>query len=784
MLELLIAATDRDVVFGLCESLGQEGARFHFADTVANCYQMAVEMGNALSIALISSDLSGGNPLEACTTLNQMGIPVLMIAAPEQVDAAYAAGADDVLTWPQHPTIISRRVHGILETRDLRAQTKRDNWYRGMVDNSVAGIFRTSLNGQVLFVNNRLANILGYDSELDLMKLRITDIYLNMQDRANLLREALNTDGYVQWEGMLKRKDGTPIPVTITIRTIQSESGRVIFLEGFVIDNSKRYRAEQAAQSEHQFAETLREAAAIINSNLSLDAVLDRIMDMLTRVMPLDVVNILLIEDGIARSARSHGYEQYGIAEEIKHVALSVQDIPNIREMMTTRQPMVIPDTHQYPDWVTIPATHWIRSNAVVPITANDNLIGFLGVDSITPNTFNKTHGERLQAFANQAAIAIENARLYEAVQQHNRELEAHVTERTAELEQKRAELVAILNSIQEGVVGSIFIPGTNIVTERHVNTSLVKMFGYSEDEWDVRKLRPDDIAPEEFDRLLQHGRDTANQEGGYHTIQKARHKNGTVFEVSITGTSIRTNDGEPIGRVTVYRDVSKERELEARQARFVAAAAHELRNPLTAFKTRLDLAQRKPQDMERHLKLLRDTSNHMERLVTDLLNQNRFERGVIEIQPAPVELQPLLQQVQIFLMPEAERKPITLQADLPPEPLVVMGDADRLHQVITNLTVNAIAYSPERSAVTLRLRRVDDGQALIQVEDTGTGIAPEHLPHLFEPFYRIRKIGQGMGLGLSITREIVELHGGTISVDSEIGRGTRFNVRLPIAPQ
>jgi PAS domain S-box-containing protein len=784
MLELLIATTDRDVVSGLCESLGQEGTRFHFADTTADCFQTAAEMGSTLSIALISSNLPGGGPLEACTTLNQMGIPVLVIATPEQVDAAYAAGADDVLTWPQHPTINARRVQGILETRDLRAQTKRDNWYHSMVDNSVAGIFRTSLSGQVLFVNNRLAIMMGYDSELDLMKLSIADIYLNPQDRANLLREALNADDYVQWEGMLKRKDGTPIPVTITIRTIQSESGRVIFLEGFVIDNSKRYRAEQAEQSEHQFAETLREAAAVINSNLNLDEVLDRIMDMLNRVMPLDVVNILLIEDGIARSVRSHGYEQHGIAEEIKQIALPVQDIPNMREMMTTRQPLVIPDTRQYPGWVTIPEIQWIRSNAMAPITTDNHLIGFLDVNSITPNTFNKSHGERLQAFANQAAIAIENARLYEAVQQHNRELEAHVTERTAELEQKRAELVAILNSIQEGVVGSIFIPGTKVVAERHINTTVVKMFGYSEDEWDVRKLRPDDIAPEEFDRLLQYGRDTANQEGEYHTIQKAQHKNGTVFEVSITGTSIRTNDGEPIGRVTVYRDVSKERELEARQARFVAAAAHELRNPLTAFKTRLDLAQRKPQDMERHLQLLRDTSNRMERLVTDLLNQNRFERGVIEIHPAPVELQPLLGKIQELLAPEAELKQITLQTDLPPEPLVVMGDADRLHQVVTNLAVNAIAYSPERSTVTLHLCHADDGQALIQVEDTGTGIAPEHLPHLFEPFYRIRKIGQGMGLGLSITREIVELHGGTISADSEIGRGTCFNVRLPVAPQ
>jgi PAS domain S-box-containing protein len=983
MLELLIAAPSTNIEALLKQHAEQDHYRLYGVNTVSDCIQAANQLFDSLSAAIVADDLNGADVYEAVTHLHQMSIPVIMIAPPERTAAAYAAGADDVLTWPQSPLLIERRLHNLLETRDLRANAVRDSWYRGLVENDLIGIIRTNMEGQFLFANRGIARMLGYDSELDLLRLNIArDFYVNADERRQIIQdmmnvsadnrrhftqELMNNRAMMSRDVLFKRKDGSTLPVTISVHPHFNPDGSIRHFDVVIIDNNQRYqaqvaernarqfadtlrevintlntsleiedvldkiimgvslllpgvsvaiiqitgeewqltrqygipnqtddsasqnlrrslhtrpglkriaesaraavishtrthpdwiknpdsdwiesyiglpiishervigimnlnsstpgsltgeiaariqtfadqaaialdnaytvrqlraeieerqRAEAAEREQRQLAEALREAATIISSHLNLNEVLDRIMDMLTRIMPLDVVNIMLIENGYARSVRSIGYDRYGVAEEVAALALPVQDTANMREMVETHRPYVIPDTHQYAGWVDTRVDYWIRSIASAPILVHNEVIGFLVIDSNQPGAFTQADAERLQAFANQVGIAIENARLYEAVQQHNRELEARVAERTVELEQKRAELVAILDSIQEGVVGTIFVPGTREVAERHVNTTLVKMFGYSADEWDVHKLRIDEMSLEEFEKALQNVRDTAHQKGAYQNIHQFRRKDGSTFEASATLTNINNSAGHLIGSVTVYRDVSQERELQARQARFVAAAAHELRNPLTAFKTRLDLAQRKPQDMERHLRLLTEISNNMERLVTDLLNQNRFERGVIEIQPVAIELQPLLQQVQTLLAPEAERKQITLQTDIPPEPLVVLGDADRLHQVITNLTVNAIAYSPDRSAVTLRLRRVNDGQVLVQVEDTGTGIAPEHLPHLFEPFYRIRKVGQGMGLGLSITREIVELHGGTISADSEIGRGTCFNVRLPVAPQ
>jgi diguanylate cyclase (GGDEF)-like protein/PAS domain S-box-containing protein len=183
-------------------------------------------------------------------------------------------------------------------------------------------------------------------------------------------------------------------------------------------DITERKRAESAEREQRAMAEALRDTAAVLNSTLQLEEVLDRILTNIGRVVPHDAVNIMLLEDGVTRMARAQGYVERGLQDEIMEQRLEVNEVPNLKTMIETGQPLVLPDLHAYKDWVDRPESRWVHSYAGAPIRSRGKTIGFLHLESTTVNFFTPTHAERLQAFADQAAIALENARLYAEVQQ------------------------------------------------------------------------------------------------------------------------------------------------------------------------------------------------------------------------------------------------------------------------------------------------------------------------------------------------------------------------------
>ncbi|MHB0869818.1 MAG: sensor histidine kinase [Chloroflexota bacterium] len=220
-------------------------------------------------------------------------------------------------------------------------------------------------------------------------------------------------------------------------------------------------------------------------------------------------------------------------------------------------------------------------------------------------------------------------------------------------------------------------------------------------------------------------------------------------------------------------------------QQRFVADASHELRAPLTTIQGNLELLERAPRmsDLERAetLTSLRQESGRMSRLVADLLVLARADAGQ-PLKRERVELDRLLLAVFQETRVLARGRKLSLR-DL--DQLLVYGDPDRLKQLLVILADNAIKYTPDGGEVQLILRRAP-GAAVISVSDTGIGIAAEDLPHIFDRFYRADKARSrdqgGTGLGLSIARWIAESHGGHISVESTLGRGSVFTVRLPLA--
>jgi PAS domain S-box-containing protein len=262
---------------------------------------------------------------------------------------------------------------------------------------------------------------------------------------------------------------------------------------------------------------------------------------------------------------------------------------------------------------------------------------------------------------------------------------------------------------------------------------------------------------------------------------------------IQVAYTPIWNGEAEPIGWVAVLNDLTERRELEeqlraasVQKDRFLATLAHELRNPLAPIRyaTRL-LKPGVPADMVADAGAMIDRQlAHMARLLDDLLDVSRITRGTLEIRQDTLDLRATLQQAVDTARPLAEAAEHRLELEAPDTPLLVRGDETRLIQVMGNLINNALKYTSPGGQIRVSAR-ISDGSAVISVRDNGSGIAPELLPQVFELFFqgeREARAQTGLGIGLALARQIVELHGGSIEAHSDgPGHGSEFRLRLPI---
>lgn len=194
-------------------------------------------------------------------------------------------------------------------------------------------------------------------------------------------------------------------------------------LAGQLSTSIERLRAQRHEREQRALAEALRDAATVLNSMLDFDAILDKVLDIVGRVVPHVTATIMLIQDGYARVIRQRGFEQFGDIGWLADHRLEVSSAKNLEEIVRTRQPVVISDTRGDPRWLLTKGVEWIRSYIGAPIIRNNEVIGVLNLDHDTPGFFNEMHADSLNAFTHQVAIALENSRLYEAERQRTAEL-------------------------------------------------------------------------------------------------------------------------------------------------------------------------------------------------------------------------------------------------------------------------------------------------------------------------------------------------------------------------
>lgn len=554
------------------------------------------------------------------------------------------------------------------------------------------------------------------------------------------------------------------------------------------IENARLFQAER---EQRELGEALGIAAAAVNQSLDSKEVLTRILEQVERVVHGDAFNIMLLEKerNAAQIIRKHGYQEdasYPASGQL----IPLDKYPSLLKMTRTGEPVFIPDTSVHPDWISSEESEWRRSYIGVPIRARDAIVGFLNVNGNRPKQFDRADVQRLQIFADQAAAAIENARLYQELNRYAEELENRVEERTRQIQSQYAQLEAILHSTTDGII-AINERGemiqTNPVAYRWLNQTLSPE--------DAQRLKEAVLALTQR-VIASDGAPSGAQSGAQNSAQDA--KTSMVLELKgldleLQAAPIHAPWSETAAVVVVAHDVSHLKAVERVKTRFVSSVSHELRTPVTTIKLYASLLQKtEGEKHQEYLEALTQEADRQARIVEDILQISRIDAGRMEMNTQNACLEEIAHTVVTSHQILAQTKGLTLTyrpdatGRTPPRALV---DTQRIVQVLNNLIQNSIQYTPRGGTITVSTktqRKENRTWSVITVSDTGQGIPQAEQALIFNRFFR----GEGprnnqipgTGLGLAIVKEITELHGGQVTVESQVNTGSTFTIWLPHA--
>jgi len=269
---------------------------------------------------------------------------------------------------------------------------------------------------EILYSNKRIAALLDISSRYN-RGMKLDKFFSNRDELSRILLMTQKNGILNDHETSMQTQLGRTLWVLITANLTQYENRPCLFLS--INDITTRKQVEESERQEKLFAEALSGSVSALNSTLNYEEVLDRILGHLEKVIPNNHANIMLVDDdGIARIVRASGYDAATLEKLLSEVNFQVSETPTLLRMAITGTPIIVSDTDIDPLWVERDSATWIKSYLGSPIHVKNKVVGYINVDSETTNAYNRIHVERLKLFANQAAIAIENARLFEKVEQ------------------------------------------------------------------------------------------------------------------------------------------------------------------------------------------------------------------------------------------------------------------------------------------------------------------------------------------------------------------------------
>jgi PAS domain S-box-containing protein len=420
---------------------------------------------------------------------------------------------------------------------------------------------------------------------------------------------------------------------------------------------------------------------------------------------------------------------------------------------------------------------------AVAPLLVNGRFQGILAIATADNEGFDSHQLDLIGAAVSNLATTLGSSEVTQTLNDQARELGLMLRQQREESSKRES----ILASIADGVVfndqqGQIIL--VNRAAELILATQAENLIGR-----DLGGLFDIFTAGARDDLVKTMGTVLSNP-----TVEIAPEAAQTVLElearvINAHFSSVITEQGEFLGIVTIFRDITREVEADRAKSEFVSTVSHELRTPMTAIKGYTDLIHSEMvgqinDNQKRFLGIIKTNTDRLTALINDLLDISRIETGRLRFEPEPVQLGDVVKTVIDALAPSAKAKEHKLSFRVEAGVPDIMGDPDRLNQVFTNLVGNAINYTPDGGEVSVDIYCID-GAVRVDVKDTGIGIRAADLGKIFERFYRadhpLVQESRGTGLGLPIVKMFVEMHGGRVWAQSEPGKGSTFTVLMPL---
>jgi two-component system phosphate regulon sensor histidine kinase PhoR len=543
----------------------------------------------------------------------------------------------------------------------------------------------------------------------------------------------------------------------------QAERSRRVLLS--ILEDRKR--AEESERAQHARTAALVRVAALLNAQLDLDAVLNTVCAEAARTLEVPIACVHLYDsqrDALVMAATFGAPPQYRECAPL--IPRSIFDQGSEQD----GSPVVIPDVRlrsDFPD-ADETASANLRTLVFASMARERQLIGAVSIVTVDqPRQFTGDELALLRGLADQATQAIINARLYDTTRQYANEMEQRVVERTTELHTQLARLEAILNSSTDGVIvttadGEITL--ANPVAQRWLDGTL---------------------SAHDAQRLRQTVRDLVAQAAQRPTLALELGE----LDLQLSAAPVVEATAAEQSCIVMLHDVSQLKALDRMRSAFISNVSHELRTPATTIKLGVGILRHSP--MERwdfYLQLLEVEAERLARLVDEILQVSRIESGRLELRPAMIDLNEFAHAIVEGRNVIAMDRGLDMICETLAPALMVQADPDRLQEIANNLVENAIWYTPRGGKVTVSTGSGSlEGRAwaFFSVRDTGIGIPKEELPLIFERFYRGEQPRSlqiaGSGLGLSIVQDLVQLLGGRIVVQSQVGTGSTFTVWLPL---
>lgn len=622
-------------------------------------------------------------------------------------------------------------------------------------------------------------------------------------------------------EGQLQQQIGNQhIQIRVTpLRDHRDQArGRLFILN----DVSARVHADEIQLEQQIFTETIRQITNQLNSTLDLERVLGVIVDSAKVVLPNDRTDMILLKsDG----ETAYVWQHTGLIPADMLVLASLnfkyRDFP-LLAAAADQGIVIVSETRQESRWFIVPTLTEIRSVAIAPIYVNGRIGGFISLNSFSPARFDLRVADRLQIFAVQAGIALQNAQLYEQVKHQadelNRRVEAlTITQAVYDEIKPSLKVQNLLDLALDAMVRLSGADGGFVALLESGELKLMQHFGL----YDKVMLEADLRQPQgsiaralaerrpvliHNDPLLSSAMPGARAQILLPMMKSDQEMIGMAVVETRTPSRFTSDRFQLMGLLldrvisalenarlieaieananqlqVLYQHVSH---LERLKSDMIRIAAHDLRNPIGVIRgyTQILLMDQAESEYQHYYEAIERASKRMLQIVEDILSLERIERiGTLDHDPLPL---PALTDEIIgeFLLP-AKQKNQQIETQFDAYDGQVRGDIAQIRQVIANFMSNAIKYTPEGGQITVTIT-CEENMIKWQVRDTGYGIPKDLQKRLFEPFYRAntretRQI-EGTGLGLYLVKNIIERHQGAILFESVYGQGSTFGFALP----